>query len=76
MTEVSLSALMALYNKVFFPMMCCCPTTSSRVVGRSLDARGDSRSRVFDLAYQNKSIIFSIEYDDKTVTFHFVFIVT
>ena len=30
----------SLYNKVFFPMMCCCPTTSSRVVGRSLDARG------------------------------------
>ena len=39
---VSLSAFIARYSNLSFPTMCCCPTTSSSVRGRSLDARGDS----------------------------------
>ena len=40
MMELSLSALIARYKSLSFPTMCCCPTTSSSVVGRILEAKG------------------------------------
>ena len=42
MIELNLSALIARYKSLSFPIICCCPTTSSKVVGRILEANGDS----------------------------------
>ena len=42
MMELSLSALIARYSSLSFPTMCCCPTTSSSVVGRSREASVDA----------------------------------
>ena len=56
MMELSLSALIARYSNLSFPMICCCPTISSKVVGRRRDASGDSVSFFCSLIYSNKSM--------------------
>ena len=56
MMELSLSALIARYSSLSFPIICCCPTISSSVVGRSLDASGASVSFCCSLIYSNKSM--------------------
>ena len=57
MTELSLSARIARSSIQPFPMICSCPTTSSRVRGRILAASGDADSCSFFAAYSNRSIV-------------------
>ena len=57
MIELILSALMARYRSLSLPIICSCPTTSSKVLGRILAASGASFSILVLLMYSNKSII-------------------
>lgn len=56
MSEPILSARIALERSLSGPIMCSCPTTSSRVRGLMRLARGASRSRTPFLVYSNRSM--------------------
>ena len=56
MREPILSARMALESSLSSPMMCSCPTTSSRDLGRMRLASGASFSRMPLRVYSNRSM--------------------
>lgn len=60
MSELILSAFIALYNSLSLPIICSCPTTSSRLTGLILFASGESSSDAFSLIYSNKSISYHL----------------
>ena len=55
-SHIHMTKKFVLYKILSFPKICSWPTTSSRVVGRSLDASGASFSFFCCPIYSNKSI--------------------